>query len=355
MQTGISVYLSTAVEENERILERAAAAGASLVFSSLQIPEEDGKGAAQVAKHLMSFAHRLGLHLIVDVSPETPQLLGCNSLSDLKDLGISHLRLDYGFDARETVELSKRFNIVLNASTINRNELKALRAAGADFSRFTACHNFYPKPYTGLRVTDVRDANRLLESYGFEIMGFVPGDKTLRGPLYEGLPTVEAHRPQRDNLAYNMLEMGIGAHCDVVIVGDVDLSDAAWQRFSQISAGYVEVKCSLGPAYAYLAGQIHHDRPDSSEWVFRSQESRANLRPEGPIGADATAGTPRKQGSIGVANEGYLRYAGELEIARTDLPGDVRINCAGALDEKDLKLLPYLRDGFGVRLCTERA
>ena len=215
-------------------------------------------------------------------------------------------------------------------------------------TRFAACHNFYPKPYTGLSLEDVARTNLRLAALGFEIMAFVPGDANVRGPVFEGLPTVEAQRGRASKVALNMLELAHGADCDIVLVGDPDLSDAGWAQFAQVSAGYVDVHCELEPGYSYLRGQIHHDRPDSSVHIFRSQESRTTLKPDVVL-SDAGAGLPRKAGSIAVSNSGYGRYEGELEIARVDLPGDERMNVAGRITPETRELLPFIKRGFGVR------
>ena len=100
--------------------------------------------------------------------------------------------------------------------------------------------------------------------------------------------------------------------------------------------------------YAYVRGQIHHDRPDSSVLIFRSQESRTTHKPDS-VPTDAGAGLPRKAGSIAVSNSGYGRYEGELEIARVDLPGDERMNVAGHITPEAMELLPFIKRGFGVR------
>ena len=145
-----------------------------------------------------------------------------------------------------------------------------------------------------------------------------------------------------------MLELAHGADCDIVLVGDPDLSDAGWAQFAQVSAGYVDLQCELEPGYAYVRGQIHHDRPDSSVLIFRSQESRTKLKPDS-VPTDAGAGLPRKAGSIAVSNSEYGRYEGELEIARVDLPGDERMNVAGHITPEAMELLPFIKRGFGVR------
>ena len=350
MKTGCSVYFSAGVERNEQIIERARRAGATMAFTSMHIPEEEGVDYKRDARRLLRALRDAGIELIVDVGPETCEKLGCSRIEELADLGITHVRLDYGFSPEETVRLSSTFHIVCNASTVTKAEFSAWRAAGADFSRFAACHNYYPKQHTGLALEDVRAMNDRLSAYGFETIGFVPGDGELRGPLHEGLPMIEAHRERKDDVALNMLEAAFGAGCDRVLVGDPDLSEGSWKRFGQICAGYVELGCELADGYEYLRGQVHHDRPDSSARIIRSQESRTSLKPGSPVAPDAGAGAFRPAGSIAVSNSDYLRYMGELEIARVDLAGDARMNVAGQVSAADMRLLPYIRNGFGFKL-----
>lgn len=348
MKTGISIYLSSPLQDIERTIERGAEAGARYAFTSLHIPEDGGAAYADKVRHVLSLLSARGIALIADVGPRTCDLLGLERIEDLRDLGLEYLRLDYGFSAQRVAELSGVFRIVVNASTVSSDEIASWREAGADVTRFAACHNFYPKPYTGLALEDIARVNLRLAALGFEIMAFVPGDANVRGPVFEGLPTVEAQRGRASKVALNMLELAHGADCDIVLVGDPDLSDAGWAQFAQVSAGYVDLQCELELSYAYVRGQIHHDRPDSSVLIFRSQESRTKLKPDS-VPTDAGAGLPRKAGSIAVSNSGYGRYEGELEIARVDLPGDERMNVAGHITPEAMELLPFIKRGFGVR------
>lgn len=348
MRTGISVYLSSPLQDIERTIEHGAAAGVRYAFTSLHIPEDGGAAYADKVRQVLSLLSARGIALIADVGPRTCDLLGLERMEDLRDLGLEYLRLDYGFSAQRVAELSGVFRIVVNASTVSPDEIASWREAGADVTRFAACHNFYPKPYTGLALEDVARTNLRLAALGFEIMAFVPGDANVRGPVFEGLPTVEAQRGRASKVALNMLELAHGADCDIVLVGDPDLSEAGWAQFAQISAGYVDMPCQLDPGYSYLLGQVHHDRPDSSALIFRSQESRTSLKPDS-VPTDAGAGLPRKTGSIAVSNSGYGRYEGELEIARVDLPGDERMNVVGHIAPEAMELLPFVKRGFGVR------
>lgn len=356
MKTGISIYFSSGMEKNESLIKKAVKNGVTYAFTSLHIPEETGVDYSKSIRQLLNCCREENLNLIADVGPETYEKLGVASMEELKSLGITHVRLDYGFSSREVVEISKSFYVVFNASTIMEEELLEWKRYGADFTRFAACHNFYPKQFTALSINQVKEINNRLKYLGFTTMAFVPGSLVLRGPLFEGLPTVEAHRNRRDEVAYNMMELSMQGGCDVVLVGDVDISNKDWDQVKCISQGYMELGADLFPGYEFVRDQIHHDRPDSSEYLFRSQESRLykqNINPEEVPFHTYTGenGTPmRKSGSICISNKKYLRYMGELEISRVDLPIDERLNVIGQIRETDLKYLPFIQKGFGLKL-----
>ena len=160
------------------------------MFTSLHIPEESGVDYQREVQKILSICKEGKLKLIVDVGPETFEKLGIQTIEELEQFGISHVRLDYGFTAEETVRISRKFHVVFNASTITDENLTEWKLAGADFSQFAACHNFYPKQFTALSLKRVREINQRLKYNGFTTMAFVPGDQELRGPLCEGLPTV---------------------------------------------------------------------------------------------------------------------------------------------------------------------
>lgn len=347
MNTGISLYFSNKKEENDSVIRKAVEHGARYVFTSLHIPEEDNSDLRNRVRELADSCSKGGLQLMVDVGPETLEKLNVTQIDELQKIGISHVRLDYGFSPEETVRLSKKFQVVLNASTITKEDIQAWRRAGADFTRFAACHNFYPKEYTGLSIRKVREINQRLQYLGFTTMAFVPGSRRLRGPLYEGLPTVEQHRRQKEQVLLNMLELYAEGLCDVALIGDLDVEEKDWRAIGCLSHGYVELKADILPEYTFVRDTIHHDRPDSSDWLFRSQESRYWRR---KIEARPEEQASRKRGSIAVSNEAYLRYMGELEIARMDMPGDSRLNVIGQVCQEDQIYLPYIRNGLGVKL-----
>lgn len=343
METGISLYLGTGIEENKKIIAKAKQAKAKYAFTSLHIPEEQVADYQTAMKQLLDACQGSGLHLFIDVSPLTLKKLGYTTFKQLLDINVTHLRLDYGFTHQDIVDLAKDFHIVFNSSTVLESDIRELQRLGADFTRFIACHNFYPKPLTGISIQKVKELNFRLRCLGMQSMAFVSGDKTLRGPLHLGLPTVEEHRNQ--DVLWNMLALNMDADTDICLIGDVDIQDDTWQQLHDISLGFISIRATIDDKYAYLRDVVHHDRPDSSDYIFRSQESRA-------LGVKVEKGNidQSEVGSLRVANEAYGRYEGEFEIARQTLAKDDKINIVGKLHQEDLRYLKYLRNGLGCKL-----
>ncbi len=346
MHTGVSLYLSNGYEHNARLVEKARRAGVRRAFTSLHIPEERIPDYQREAARLVRLCREAGIELVADVSPRTLGLLGCSSIDDVAQLGLTYLRLDFGFGVPRVAELSRRFHVVFNASTISDDDIAAWRAAGVDLARVAACHNYYPKRWSGLSLRRVASVNDRLKALGVEVMGFVPGDAGLRGPLHEGLPTVEGHRGDTGiGLVRDMLEL-FDARCDVVLVGDSDVSDIVWRRMGELNRGYVTLHAMLDEAFSYLYGRPQHDRPDSSEFLIRSPESRGWDMPVSAAGSRARTFSC-EAGAVVVGNEAYGRYAGEVGIARQPLELDGRDTLAGWVCAEDRPLLPFVTCGRG--------
>jgi len=344
MKTGFSYYFGTPPEKSKEIFKKAIDANMEYVFTSLHIPEEQVEDYRGRVLEFIRDCRDANLKFMIDVSPHTLEKLGCENFEDLKALEVDYLRLDFGFTNEEIVKLSKTFYIVFNASTHGEKDIALWKELGADFSRFLACHNFYPKPLTALSMKRVKEVNKYLNAMGILTMGFVSGDKDFRGPLYAGLPTVEKHR--NGDVFYNMLELYHKTGCHVVLFGDVDVTDEVWQRVKEYNAGYVSLRADIEEPYTDLKNMLHHDRADSSSHVLRSVESRFIKREVLPV----TPAPERKKGDIFISNKDFLRYEGEVEIARKDLEVDSRVNIIGRIHKDDTKYMKYIVDGFGFML-----
>lgn len=342
---GISLYLGTGYEKNKEIIEKAHKNNAKYAFTSLHIPEETVSDYEKEVKSLLDVCESNNLNLIVDVGPRTLEKLGFKNFKELKQTSITHLRLDYGFTYEEIIELSKDFNIVFNASTLLDKDIRELQSLNADFSRFSACHNFYPKPLTGLSLKKVNKINAKLKNLGITIMAFVAGDKDLRGPLHMGLPTVEEHRS--GDVLFNVLQLIKETETDIPMIGDIDITDEAWIKLKELSEGYISLNARIDEKYSFVKNIIHHDRPDSSDYVIRSQESR-EFSSQGKI-FQVESLKERKKGSVSIGNSDYLRYSGELEIARQDLELEPKVNIIGEVNIDDIRYLDYITDGLGFK------
>jgi uncharacterized protein len=221
---GISFYLNDPLAE-ERIAI-AGKMGVERAFTSLHIPEESGDLAGR-AKKLLQAAKEAGIEVYADVSAQTPGHLGLKSLSALKSLGVIGLRLD-DFFANETIlNLSKEFKLALNASILFEEDVRALLEGGVDASQLLAWHNYYPRRETGLSASFFQSQNELFRRYGIPVSAYIPGDGEKRGPLYEGLPTLEAHREVDPYMA--ALELFRAGARDVYI-GDPEVSEELLHR-----------------------------------------------------------------------------------------------------------------------------
>ena len=187
---GRSVYL-TQFEEQRASLSAFAAGGAP-VFISLHISEEFDAAYCARVQEMCDFLSAQGWRILADVSEKTIRQFGCADLTALaKRLHLWGLRLDYGFSVEEMCALAQQLPVAVNASTTTPEVARQLAAGGGTV---IAMHNFYPRPETGLDPEFLRESTAALQAEGLQVYGFIPGDALLRGPLYKGLPTLEAHR-----------------------------------------------------------------------------------------------------------------------------------------------------------------
>ena len=349
MEIGFSIYASSGSDVNTRILERVWDADFSYAFTSLHIPEEATPQMREAQRDLLQSLRDLDVEVIADIGPRTLHDLNLSSIDELKQYPITHLRIDYGFSLEEIAKIAQQFIVVLNPSTFVTLDFFELLQLGVTADRLVACHNFYPKRLTGLAMKKVAESNRFFTYHGIKTMVFIAGDGQKRGPVFEGLPTVEALRDIPPLEAAMILRDQ--ACCDVVLIGDIDLIDESWDKIVALSHNYITLPCLLDENYTELYNRISHDRQDSSDAVIRTQESRiyASLGHKvGPTGASKI-----DAGSILIGNENYARYSGEVEIARIALADEPRKNNIGKIALKALPLLAYIHSGMGFMLVED--
>jgi uncharacterized protein len=329
---GISFYLNDPLAE-ERI-SMAGKMGVKRAFTSLHIPEESGD-LANRAMALLQCAKEAGIEVYADVSLKTPGHLGLDSLFDLKSLGVSGLRLDDFFENELILKLGEEFKLALNASIIFEEDIQALLDGGLRADQLLAWHNFYPRRDTGLSDTFFQRQNDLFKKYGIPVSAYVPGDGEKRGPLFEGLPTLEEHRDLDSFMsALELFHSGI----QDVYIGDPEVSENLLRKLIDFDAHHcVEVRIE-----GFQEG-VYRLRPDLSRDVLRFMDTRS----EDSIPPTNTEA--RLTGSITMDNDLYGRYRGEVQITLWDMPADERVNVVGRVVEDDWLLLSYLKPGQKVK------
>ncbi|MBE7143044.1 DUF871 domain-containing protein [Bacillus paranthracis] len=342
---GVSIYLAKErVKKQEEWLKVAKENGFSSIFTSLHIPEDDPGTYKELIQILGKQALENDMELMVDVSPKSLHHLGMTyeNVEDLLDWGITGLRMDYGIAPKEIARVSHKMKVALNASTITDSFWKELIIENIKVENVEAWHNFYPRPETGLAKSFLQKQNEYLHACGIKTMAFIPGDGEKRGPLYEGLPTLEKHRNMRPLEAY--LELVKDCGVDKVLIGDISGSLESVQEIASASRGIIPLRYKsfiTDKEVLKIVERVHTNRLDPARDVIRSVESREEhkviLQPMHTI--------TRKKGSITIDNELYGRYAGEMQVAIHDLPADEKVNVVGMVVEEDISLLPYVGAG----------
>lgn len=345
---GLSVYLSEPLTPQfEEWIGRMRALGFTSLFTSLHIPEDDSSVYTERLKHLGAMAKRHGLELFADIAPTSLEALGktWDDAHTLVEWGVTGLRVDYGVTPKQVADLSKRMTVALNASTLTAGELEAMKREGLVVAHVEAWHNFYPRPETGLDRTWFDEKNAWLKRQGIRVQAFIPGDGTLRGPLYERLPTLEDHR----HLSPFACFLDLASTVDRILVGDPGLSETTESQIAAYTDGVVVLHAKADVALDLVSEDVHTNRFDPARDVVRSVESRAYGRP-GHRMLTPRNSMSRPLGTITIDNVDYGRYAGEMQVTKADLPADARVNVIGRVIERDRPLVQAIGPGTRFRI-----
>ncbi|MGG4169037.1 MupG family TIM beta-alpha barrel fold protein [Rossellomorea vietnamensis] len=332
---GISVYLSD--EDAEARILRASSSGVKLAFTSLHIPEESGISSERV-KGLLSLFKREGFQVFADVSKKTPALFGLHHFEELKELGVTSLRLDDGFTTDEMLGLSRHFRIAINASTVGEKELQRWIDCGLETGNMISWHNFYPKPETGLDEEYFLKQQNLYDRLGIPVYAFIPGDEMKRGPLHVGLPTLEDHRSQSPYVsAVQLKRWGVTG----VFVGDPGCSKELLGKLLRFDQEDVIELFYNG------SGEIQGEyqlRRDPGRDVLRLLDTRT----ESEIPPENTE--ERLRGTFTQDNDLYGRYRGEMQIVRRDLESNPKVNVVGRICKEYLDLIELFESGQRIEI-----
>lgn len=353
-EKGISAYigLNQSLDTVCNYLKLARHYGYTRLFTSLHIPEADPKLLLRDFKSFITYAKSLEYEITADISPQAFTLLGASmsDLSPLKELGLSTLRLDYGFSSEQIAAITHTSGlfIELNASTITPTILQEIYAANPDLSKIRACHNYYPRPETGLSFPLFAERSKLFRHYKIPVFAFIPSQNCPRGPIFAGLPTLEKHRCLSSMLAAK--ELLACQLVDGILFGDPLVTEDELSSVAALSSDCMELQVVTQPDLSTTEKEIlfatHTNRRDPGECVIRSQEARGLCTSAIPV----RSALPRNTGAVTIDNQDYLRYMGEMQIMTSPLLADSRTNVVAHIIPEEIFLLSYIEPGGSFRL-----
>lgn len=339
---GFSVYLSIfdRIKEHLSLLQNRD----GIVFTSLHLSEEYDDGYAKRAEGMCGWLSDAGFRIMADVSRKTLSMFQTDNIIDFaRKMKVDILRIDYGYSVDEIAEIARQMPVCINATTL---EAESITRIAKDAVKLYAMHNFYPRPETGLDHEQFMKRNQFLKQAGIKVFAFIPGDMEKRGPLYEGLPTLEEHRRAAPYAAYVDL---ISHHAvDMVFVGDGIISPFQVGLIEDYERdGIISLPVKFEMTDGGLSGQVYTIRVDSPGWLLRLQESREYSC----FGKEITPynTVERKRGSVTIDNSLYKRYSGEIQILKESLPADPRVNVIGMVGQDYHLLLRNIHNGGKIR------
>lgn len=346
---GFSVYLNQPIDDliaNNCLHMQQS--GFTEVFTSMHIPEDDVTLYLKRVQALGQICRENHLDLMIDIESDSLEHIGLSldNPQAIKAFGITGLRIDFGISNQQIAGLSQHLKIALNASTLSESDLVALKTANANFQNMEAWHNYYPRNETGLARDWFIRTNQWLKESGFTTQAFIPGDGQLRGPIKSGLPTLEEHRGQHPlACALDLLALSV----DKVFIGDPQLRPATLMQFSDyFQTQTMTLHCvrETNQLPDYLFTTQFHNRRDVARDVIRLEEGRPLCKST----VVPLACAPRPIGSLTIDNLDYGRYMGELQITKTNLPGNPQVNVLGKIIDSELPLLPFILAGQAIQL-----
>ncbi len=348
---GISVYIGrNPIEQDLNYIKTAAKYGFSRIFTCfLTLSEQNKEQFLYEFKTIMNCAKEHNFEVAIDVTPAIFSVLGASyeNLKPFKDLGVDIIRLDEGFDGyKESMMSFNEYGIKLEVnSSQDTKYIDNIMSYKPNVSNIVACHNFYPRKYTGLSTESFLQNSKHIKQYGLRNAGFVSSqaENTFSTQdVVEGLPTLEHHRnkcitSQAKELFYSLL-------VDDVIIGNAYASEEELKALSALSKEVITLDVKAHSNITELEKEIassnlHMYRGDTSEYMIRSTMMRIkykneSIKPNNAVNIEF--------GDVTIDNDNYARYKGEVHIALQAMRNDGNVNVIGTIIEDDLDLVKYI-------------
>ncbi len=314
---GISIYTNQGitVEKNKEYLQKASQAGFKTVFYSGYYFEKDHNDTD--LKELIKYARKLGLYTILDISK--PYF----SYDLVNNYAPDELRLDFGFSTSEIINLidNLQCDIQLNGSDNQLGDLSEIIEARGT-KRLAISYNFYPKPYTGMDISEFIFQTKILQEYDVPIFVFLATLKYPRGPLFQGLPTIEKFRQVPHHMCnYNDIVILGVENC---IISDTMINYSDLKFLVEINNSpeltiILEYNNLPEQITALLKNKVYHIWNDANSQVLRFVESRGLHNNNANINTWNNHKLVVPRYSLLINNYLYQRYNGEIYLTKTKL------------------------------------
>jgi uncharacterized protein len=349
---GISIYQEkTTEEEIYKYIDIASENGFSRIFSCLLSVNDTKENIANKFRKTNEYAKSKGFEIIVDVSPRVFNELGISykDLSFFKEIGADGLRLDMGFTGSEESLMTfndENLKIEINMS-INTHYIDTIMDFMPNKDNLIACHNFYPHRYSGLNFDHFMKCTEKFNKHGLRTAAFITSQNEGTfgpWPVADGLPTLELHRNLPIEVqAKHLIALG---NINDIIISNCYPTEEEMKKLGSMRKDMVTFDVYLEESTPEIERKIlfeerHFNRGDFSDNLIRSTQSRVKYK-----GHDFklfNAPEIIKKGDIVIESSEYGHYAGELQIALSDMVNSGKSNVVGHIKEEEIFILDYIK------------
>lgn len=348
---GISIYPEKSTKEELcSYIDKAAAAGFSRIFSCLLSVTEEKAIIKKNFIEINTYAKKKGFEIIVDVSPRVFNELGISyqDLTFFQEIGADGVRLDAGYSGSE--EAMMTFNtqglmIEINMSN-DTHYIDTIMDYQPNPYQLIGCHNFYPHRYSGLTLEHFMKCTQNFKKHGLRTAAFITSqqvDSFGPWPVTDGLPTLEMHRqlPLYLQLEHYITMGGI----DDIIISNCFPSEEELESVRSLSLDKTTFHVELLPNLPQvetdiILNELHFHRGDVSANFLRSTQSRVKYK--GHHFDVINAAKIIHRGDVIIESSEYGHYAGELQIAKTEMENSGKSSVVGHIPEQEHFLLDII-------------
>lgn len=353
MRKTISIYPSKEekyLNKCEEYIRLANKYNFTTVFTSLHLPENDINSQVLFLGDLSKLVKQYNMELIADIGGNSiKQIISNSDLLNKLD-GVDIFRLDYGYNHEDIKYLKEVLNnkgFMINASIYNEEEsIKEVEFIKSINAEVYACHNFYPRIESGIDAEFALRQKQIFDRLNVPIYYWVPSHTNPRGPIYEGLPTLEEHRYME--ISDITIDLVNRFNADGIMLSDNFYTEHEIKEVEDNIKPLdnpIEIKVeTLNDKYDDIIFKTHEFRYDSNNRFLRSKSSRTMAEFAKKIEPENC--TIRKAGAITIDNCKYERYSGELQVVLKDSVADEKVNVVGYINNDDLYKLKFYINGY---------